>query len=93
MRSLLGQDISTGQLKVSEDYSTQGPSSTFHIKNDIPEQPPNRCYILDMFRTCSEEEISWLKEGTAVVKDYVVIGREAWRELEHDVLQKVLVRE
>jgi len=92
MRSLLGQDISTGQLKVSEDYSTHWASTTFNIKNEIPEQPPNRCYILDMLRTCSEEEISWPKEGIAVVKDYVVAGREELRELKYDIVQKVLIQ-
>ncbi|KUJ21338.1 alpha/beta-hydrolase [Mollisia scopiformis] len=82
MSAMLGQDISTGQLTVGENYATQGPSSTFNIKNEIPLLPPNRCYVLNLRKMCSEEELSWLRDGTAIVRDYVVIGREPLPEFD-----------
>jgi len=76
MRALFNRDIATGSISVNDSYTTSGRSSTWHIKNELPEYPTPRCYILDLLRTCTDEEIGWLVVGTAIVSDYYVIGKE-----------------
>jgi hypothetical protein len=75
MRALFNKDIATGLLAVSDDLTTVGPSSTFDVKNAVPERPEPRCYIL-MPGTCTPEQYATVLNGTAVVKDYFVVGVE-----------------
>ncbi|KAF2724976.1 secreted carboxypeptidase-like protein [Polychaeton citri CBS 116435] len=86
MRALRGQDIATGKVHLNdyaaangELYATSGPSSTWHMKNDVLPQPEHECYVLDIGR-CYDSEIEALKNGSAVVKDWVVIGQESTHE-------------
>ncbi|KAL8636089.1 MAG: hypothetical protein Q9226_009290, partial [Calogaya cf. arnoldii] len=63
-RALHGNDISTGEsLSYNDPYCTEGPSSTWHIKNKLPPPVEPRCYILDPIRTCTEIQIKALNEG------------------------------
>jgi hypothetical protein len=75
MRALVNKDIATGLLPVYDDLTTVGPSSTFDVKNAVPERPEPRCYIL-MPGTCTPEQYATVLNGTAVVKDYFVVGVE-----------------
>ena len=81
MRSLLGQDIATGSIDLSlaeakgVHYSTHGPSDTWWKKNDVLPSPPHECYIWDMGR-CTEDEVKAVLAGTAIVKDWIVVGIE-----------------
>ena len=77
----MNKDVATGIIPVTDDYSTFGPSSTWHIKNRIPPQPQPTCYILSV-DTCTEEVYATAKNGTAVVKDYIVVGMEEKNGLE-----------
>lgn len=36
---------------------------------------PHVCYTLDPLRQCTEEEVEWIRDGTAVVKDWILVGR------------------
>jgi hypothetical protein len=81
MRALMNKDIATGIVPVMDNYSTFGPSSTWNVKNRIPPQPQPTCYILST-STCTEEVYATVKNGTAVVKDYIVVGKEEKEELE-----------
>jgi hypothetical protein len=72
MRALLNKDVATGIIPVTDNYSTIGPSSTWHIKNVIPPQPQPTCYILDP-SSCTEEVYATVMNGTAVVKNYIVV--------------------
>jgi hypothetical protein len=73
MRAMFNKDIATGLLPVSDDLTTIGPSSTFHVKNIIPERPEPKCYILQP-GTCTSEQYATVLDGTAIIKDYFVVG-------------------
>lgn len=82
MRALTHKDIATGEIDLNEyasshdeQYSTTGPSDTWWMKNDVLPQPPHECYILDVSSRCTEEEAEWIKDGSAIVKDWILVGR------------------
>jgi hypothetical protein len=75
MRSLMNKDVATGLVPVTDNYTTTGPLSTWHIKNEIPEAPKPTCYIL-MPWTCTPEQYASVKNGSAVVKNYIVVEDE-----------------
>lgn len=70
---MFNKDIATGLLPVSDDLTTIGPSSTFHVKNTIPIRPEPKCYILQP-KTCTPEQYATVMDGTAIIKDYFVVG-------------------
>ncbi|KAH9203642.1 putative lysosomal protective protein precursor [Leptodontidium sp. 2 PMI_412] len=72
-RALFNKDISTGLLPVCDHFSTIGFSSTFQFKNKVPERLESRCYIL-MRMTCTDEQYATVLNGTAVIKDFLVVG-------------------
>lgn len=45
----------------------------------VPPAPPHECYLWVMGR-CSEEEKEAVLDGTAIVKDLIVVGSEGGRE-------------
>lgn len=79
MRSLFNKDIATGKLDLlgahGEAYRTEGPKDTWGSMSDVLPAPEGQCYALDPSK-CSEEEQEWLKDGTAVLKDWILMGRE-----------------
>lgn len=81
MRAVTGRDIPTGTIDLQQaaaegkQYSTEGPGDTWWMRNDVLPSPPRECYIWDLGR-CTDEEIGWILDGTAVVKDWIVVGRE-----------------
>ena len=54
MRAMFNKDVATGAKDISDDYSTEGPASTWHIKNEVMPAPEPECYILYP-DTCTEE--------------------------------------
>lgn len=82
MRAITGRDIATGTVELEhyasehdEQYSTHGTRDAWWMKSDVLPAPPGECYIWDMGR-CSDKEKEWVFDGSAVVKDWVVVGRE-----------------
>ena len=85
-RAVLGVDIATGQTSTTSSnllsnsstdqntYSTTGTSNVFDIKDTAPPQPAPTCYLWDMLETCTTQEKVAVLAGTAVVKDFVLIG-------------------
>lgn len=75
-RVMFDQDVATGIVNICENpsYSSQGPASSFHIKGELPPSPKNECYLWDATVTCTEEQLLALQEGTAVVKDFIVMA-------------------
>ena len=71
---MFNRDIATRQIQLDDDYSTAGPSSTYHIKNDVLPAPEPECYILSPLWTCTDEQYAMVKNNTAVIKDYRVVG-------------------
>ncbi|KAJ5805839.1 Carboxypeptidase S1 [Penicillium pulvis] len=75
-RALFDRDLATGKIDTARNasYSTEGPSSTWHIKNEVPESPDPVCYILSLDATCTDDQIASVVNNTAVIKDYIVVG-------------------
>lgn len=73
MRATFNKDIATGVLPVTDELSTVGLGDTWHIKNVPPERPEPRCYVLEP-NSCTPEVWDRVKNGTAVVKDFFVVG-------------------
>jgi hypothetical protein len=77
-RVMFDKDVATGSIDTSGtvllEYSSTGPQSSFGIKNILPEGPKNECYLWNVVVTCTEEEMVALRDGTAVVKDFVLVS-------------------
>jgi hypothetical protein len=74
-RAIFGNDIATGNISTNanQNYSTQGPSSSFQFKNDVPESPKAQCYVLNLLGTCTADQQASVLDGSALVHDYIVI--------------------
>ena len=75
MRALFNKDIASGTVQVLDDYASPGPSGTWHIKNEVFPAPPPICYILDP-GSCPPEQYELVKNNTAIIKDFVVVGKK-----------------
>jgi hypothetical protein len=75
MRAMTNRDIATGNISTAEDdgYSTTGTSSVFQIKNEAPEPPAPTCYVRAFRSSCTEEQQVAVLNGTALVRNWVVI--------------------
>jgi len=73
MRSLFNKDMSTGLIPMFDSFKSVGPDSTWHVKNEVPEWPESVCYILTP-ETCTPEQYATVENGTAIIKDWVVVG-------------------
>jgi carboxypeptidase D len=75
-RSLFNRDLATGKVNTARNtsYVTDGPESTWNIKNEVPESPEPLCYILSLGSSCTDEQIKAVQNGTALIKDWVVVG-------------------
>ncbi|TVY94449.1 Carboxypeptidase S1-like protein A [Lachnellula willkommii] len=73
-RAMSHVDIATGQRSITADYSTSGPSSSFQYKNQMPEDPKKVCYTLMALTTCTTADFQRLAAGTAIVRDFVLVG-------------------
>lgn len=70
---MFDKDVATG-LVGREKHSSKGPSSSFGFKNVLPKSEVNQCYTWDPVLTCTTEQLEALANGTAVVKDYIVLN-------------------
>ncbi|KAL9483353.1 hypothetical protein ACSS6W_002142 [Trichoderma asperelloides] len=73
-RAMSGLDIATGQVLPGAKYSTVGPSSSFSIKNFVPKPSEPLCYTWDIMETCTPAQTALLANGTAIVRDFVLVG-------------------
>jgi carboxypeptidase C (cathepsin A) len=71
-RAMFGLDIPTGLVEVTDDLVTDGPTDVWHIKNEPPQKPEPRCYILRPI-SCLPEIWERFKAGNVTVKDYYVV--------------------
>lgn len=69
-------DVATGKMPTIgfPTYSTKGPSSVFSIKSTMPDHPPAECYFWDIMETCTPTQAKMFNNGTAIMKDFVMIG-------------------
>ena len=75
MRALTNRDIATGTISTAdnETYLTTGASSTWQIKNEIPEPPAPTCYVRALLASCTEDQIAAVVNGTALVRNWIVV--------------------
>ena len=80
-RVMFNKDVATGKVmtpspdcKDEKDYSTEGPASSASIKNTMPPPSINVCYVMNAKATCRADQSEALMNGTAVVKDFVVVS-------------------
>ncbi|KAE8153211.1 Alpha/Beta hydrolase protein [Aspergillus avenaceus] len=72
MRAMLGLDVPTGMERVTDEYVTDGPRDTWHIKNVPPVPPKERCYVLSP-ESCPSETWERVVDGSATVRDWFVV--------------------
>ncbi|KAJ3535744.1 hypothetical protein NM208_g7015 [Fusarium decemcellulare] len=74
-RAMFGRDIATGKANLAQDtdYSTTGPKNVGGVKNRVEEAPDNKCFVRLALASCTDEQLQALADGTAVVKDWVVV--------------------
>lgn len=72
MRAMFNKDIATGTVNLSDEYTTTGPSSTWHIKNEVLPAPKPECYILEP-GTCPTETYEKVKNNTALIENWIVV--------------------
>jgi hypothetical protein len=72
-RAMFNLDIASGKISIAQNgsYGTVGPSSTFSIKNKVPESPQPTCYTYALGTTCDEDQYNSVVDGTALVHDYI----------------------
>ena len=71
-RVLSNTDVATG-TKSADDYQSQGPVSSFGIKNVLPPSGPHECNTWQVNYSCTDNQYAALADGTAIVKDYIVV--------------------
>ncbi|KAH8657922.1 Alpha/Beta hydrolase protein [Xylariales sp. PMI_506] len=72
-RATFGLDIPLGVAQTDDEYRTTGPSNTWMMKNEVPELPKSKCYVLKP-GSCTPEEVESIRNGTAVVKDWYLVN-------------------
>ena len=74
-RALFNRDVATGKVDTVKhpDYHTEGPSDTFHIRNEIPPPYEEFCYVLDP-STCTDAQVEALRDGSAVIENLIVVN-------------------
>lgn len=82
LRASRGRDIATGTTLVrgrEAGYVTSGPDSVWDIKVPVKPQAPEWCNpnYAPLWYVCTGNQIRALRDGTAIVKDGVVIEPRA----------------
>jgi Serine carboxypeptidase len=75
-RAMFGRDIATGNVIIGpkSNYSSTGPAYSLELKNSVPDSPPPVCFLMDTAFTCAPNQLAALADGSAMVKDFVVIS-------------------
>lgn len=86
-RALFNKDIATGTVDLTktggwsdageeaEIFKSEGPRDTWWRRSEVMPVLEEECYILNLM-SCSEKHVTALKNGTAIVKDFVIVGIE-----------------
>ncbi|KAI0120715.1 Alpha/Beta hydrolase protein [Xylariales sp. AK1849] len=78
-RVMSDKDVATGLTPTKgcgKPYSSVGVDNVFSIKNDLPPTTKPECYFWDMLETCSKAQKLMFQNGTAIAKDFIMIGYE-----------------
>lgn len=81
-RALSRRDISTGRVELARNatYATEGPTDIMDVKNEVPDPKLSICYLYGAPITCTPEQLEALRDGSAVVEDFVVVSPPVTRE-------------
>ena len=72
---MFNTDVATGKISTAGGtYSSSGPSTVFDISNAVPVHARAECYLWDIFQTCTPQQTAMLRDGTAILQDYIMIG-------------------
>ena len=69
-RIISGLSISTGEIIDLSAYNSSGPVSATHT-NTLPASPSATCWLLNILKTCTNDQISMIKNGEGVIIDGV----------------------
>lgn len=74
---MFDKDVATGEVTISDDYASSGPASVEGITNEVSPGHERYCYLWDMLETCLPEEYAMVMSGSAIIKDYILLGYTA----------------
>ncbi|KAK4460992.1 Alpha/Beta hydrolase protein [Cladorrhinum samala] len=83
MRAMLGKDVPTGRVEATDEYATHGPSDAWGVRQEAPELPEPKCYVLKP-ETCEPGVWKEVVDGKAKVKDWFVVGGDEEKEEENE---------
>lgn len=69
-----GVDVATGETSITSSISTNGPQSVFGVKAPVFPHPPPQCYFWDQLETCTQSQKEMIRNDTAILKDYIMVG-------------------
>ena len=77
-RAMFNRDVATGRISTVDDleYTTKGVDYIWDVRNEIPNPPKPLCCILNLNNTCTVDQIESVADGSAVVKNFVVVGKK-----------------
>ncbi|KAK4506344.1 hypothetical protein PRZ48_000074 [Zasmidium cellare] len=81
-RAMAGRDVATGTRPIyAEDgstYSSTGLKDTYGIKNEfLPTEVLQVCYVLDVNATCTDEQVEQIENGTAVIREFMLVDNNS----------------
>ncbi|KAF2171513.1 hypothetical protein M409DRAFT_18628 [Zasmidium cellare ATCC 36951] len=81
-RAMAGVDIATGTHPILPDnadvYQSKGLKDTYSIKNEVlPTEVLQVCYLLDVNATCTDEQKDAIANGTAVIREYMLVDKNS----------------
>lgn len=83
MRAMFGKDVPTGRVEVTDEYRAEGPSDAWGVRQEPPELPEAKCYVLKP-ETCDDEVWKKVVEGKVKVKDWFVVDDDEEEEEEEN---------
>ncbi|SMR47047.1 unnamed protein product [Zymoseptoria tritici ST99CH_3D1] len=78
-RAIFGKDIATGTVP-ADGYSSKGIQDARSVKNEVQtdwKEIKQVCYLWDLHGTCTDEQIAMVENGTAVIKDYIIVDKNS----------------
>ncbi|KAF1958446.1 alpha/beta-hydrolase [Byssothecium circinans] len=74
-RVMFGRDVATGEQEVCGEYATKGLRDAW-VRGELHEEREvAKCYVWDVFETCTVEEVRVLKGGVFETRDFVLVGK------------------
>jgi len=72
-RIIFNTDVATGKAPAL-GYISSGSNSAFTSSPMPPHEPPAQCYLWDILETCTTPQKQILRNGSAVVENFILIG-------------------